>query len=49
MIGFISRQISAPGDSDDECWSTVIEDKSKQDATDVSLELSSFVRSVRND
>ena len=25
------------GDSDDECWSTVIEDKSKQDFMDVSL------------
>ena len=25
------------GDSDDECWSTLIEDKSKQDVMDVSL------------
>lgn len=26
--------VSPPGDSDDECWSTVIEDKSKQDIVD---------------
>lgn len=31
-----SCQVSG-GDSDDECWSTVIEDKSKQDVMDVSL------------
>lgn len=33
------------GDSDDECWSTVIEDKSKQDVMDVSL-LSSTLSQV---